>query len=72
LKYYPKHQSLYYVKKILNLEGAVELTRVQQQSIRGGIACSAEWPCKKGSYCHYFPELESSAPEGICVLNPGQ
>lgn len=57
------------LKTILNLEGAQELTRQQQQSIKGGVACSADWPCKKGSHCHYFPELESSVPEGICVLD---
>jgi len=53
------------LKNILNLEGAQELSREQQQSIKGGIACSAEFPCKKGSHCVYGDD----STEGRCVLN---
>jgi hypothetical protein len=62
----PKFQSRYIMlKNILNLEGAQELSREQQQSIKGGIACSEDFPCKKGSHCVYGDD----STEGRCVLN---
>jgi hypothetical protein len=59
------------LKKILNLEGAVELSREQQQSIKGGIACSVNYPCKPGSYCSYTVDSQMNPPEGICRLGQG-
>ncbi|WP_281231056.1 hypothetical protein [Flavobacterium gelatinilyticum] len=53
------------LKKILKLEGAQELTRQQQQTIKGGIACSASVPCKKGFHC----VIEDGANEGHCAVN---
>lgn len=40
------------LEKFLKLEGAQKLTKNQQKSIRGGIACSSSGTCPKGSYCN--------------------
>jgi hypothetical protein len=40
------------LKNILKLEGAQKLTKNEQKSINGGIACSAGGTCPKGSYCN--------------------
>lgn len=53
------------LKQILKLEGAQELSREQQQSIRGGIACSATMPCKKGTHC----VIAEDATEGHCAVD---
>ncbi|MCP2026671.1 hypothetical protein L1276_001815 [Flavobacterium sp. HSC-32F16] len=53
------------LKKILELEGAQELNRKQQQTIKGGIACSASVPCKKGYHC----VIADDASEGHCAVN---
>lgn len=53
------------LKNILNLEGAIELTREQQQSIKGGIACSVDFPCKKGTHCVYIDD----STEGRCAVD---
>jgi len=53
------------LKKILELEGTQELTRKQQQTIKGGIACSASVPCKKGYHC----VIADGDFEGHCALN---
>ncbi|MEN2486212.1 hypothetical protein AAYQ05_00295 [Flavobacterium sp. B11] len=53
------------LKKILKLEGAQELTREQQRSIKGGIACGGEHPpCKSGFHC-VIPDVG----EGYCKSN---
>lgn len=53
------------LKKILELEGALELSKKQQQTIKGGIACSESMPCKKGSHC----VIADDASEGHCAVN---
>jgi hypothetical protein len=37
------------LKKILKLEGAQKLTKNEQKSIKGGIACRPDGSCPKGS-----------------------
>jgi hypothetical protein len=50
------------LKKILKLKGAQELTKNEQKSIKGGIACRADGSCQGiGTYCCY-----AGSEEGIC------
>jgi len=51
------------LKKILNLEGAVELTKNEKRSIKGGLACVDGVCPKPGNYCCY-----AGSDEGICRL----
>lgn len=41
------------LKNILNLEGAKELSRNEKKVIKGGLACTQDGKCPKGSYCDY-------------------
>ncbi|MBF4492190.1 hypothetical protein IRZ83_07610 [Flavobacterium sp. JLP] len=52
------------LKKILKLKGTEELSRKQQQTIKGGIACSATVPCKAGFHCVIL-----DGDEGYCKVN---
>jgi hypothetical protein len=48
------------LKNILKLEGTQKLTKKEQKSINGGLACRPDGSCPKGTYCN--DEL------GICRL----
>jgi hypothetical protein len=39
------------LKKILKLDGAQELTRSEQKTIHGGLACRPDGSCPAGSKC---------------------
>ncbi len=40
------------LKNILNLEGAYELTKSEQKSVKGGLACRFDDNyCPSGTYC---------------------
>ncbi|SMP01590.1 hypothetical protein SAMN06265346_10163 [Flavobacterium hercynium] len=41
------------LKNILNLEGAKELTTNEKKVIKGGLACTEDDRCPKGSICDY-------------------
>ena len=53
------------LKKILNLQGAVELTKGEKRSIKGGLACVGGVCPKPGNFC--CPPTESG--EQLCRLN---
>ncbi|WP_165608761.1 hypothetical protein [Flavobacterium johnsoniae] len=53
------------LKKILELKGTQELSRKQQQLIRGGVACGPGLPaCRSGFHCVIPDE-----GEGYCKSN---
>ncbi|WP_456312733.1 hypothetical protein [Pseudomonas shirazensis] len=41
------------LKKILELEGATELSKEEKKVIKGGLACYEDGTCPKGSICEY-------------------
>lgn len=52
------------MKSILKVEGAQKLTKNEQKSIQGGVACRRDGSCPAGSYC------ATSGPfEGLCRPN---
>jgi hypothetical protein len=52
------------LKNILNLERAHQLTKNEQKSIHGGIACTKGRICPTGTYCVVSGEFE-----GLCRKN---
>jgi hypothetical protein len=45
------------LKNILKLDGAQKLTKNEQKSIKGGLACGdGNGTCPKGSYCFMLPD----------------
>jgi hypothetical protein len=52
------------LKNILKLDGAQKLTKNEQKSIKGGLACvGGVCPRSSGTYCCY-----AGSDEGICRL----
>jgi len=41
------------LENILKLEGAEELSKNEKKVIIGGLACTDDGKCPKGSYCDY-------------------
>ncbi|MEA9413915.1 MULTISPECIES: hypothetical protein [unclassified Flavobacterium] len=39
------------LKKILNLEGAQELSKNEQKVVKGGLRCSADGYCPRNTVC---------------------
>lgn len=41
------------MSNLINLKGAKVLTKKEQQSINGGLACHINMPCPGDLYCDY-------------------
>ena len=52
------------LKSILKLEGAQKLTKNEQKSIKGGLACTDGGKCPAGTHC-----VTSGDFEGLCRRN---
>jgi hypothetical protein len=52
------------LKNILKLDGAQELSKNEQKSIKGGLACNVDGNCPAGSQC-----VNDCRYTNICRLN---